>query len=126
VIPRRIAVVGTLASDPDAGMAWMLMQIVVGLLRLHHDAYYFETTSSWPYDPIQARSMVESYSWRLVDAEPFTTEGLFAFKTKEVILAAFETIRSDYDRHSRAARAIAEEHFRAETVLTKLFPNLGV
>jgi len=53
VIPRRIVVIGTMASDPYAGMAWMHMQMVVGLRRLGHDVYYFETTSSWPYDPIQ-------------------------------------------------------------------------
>jgi len=48
---RRLVVVGTLASMPWAGMAWMHMQIVVGLLRLGHDVYYLETTSAWPYDP---------------------------------------------------------------------------
>jgi hypothetical protein len=48
---RRIVVVGTLASNPYAGMAWMHMQITAGLRRLGHDAYYFETTSNWPYDP---------------------------------------------------------------------------
>ncbi len=31
----------------------MHMQIVVGLKRLGHDVYYFETTSSWPYDPVR-------------------------------------------------------------------------
>ena len=50
---RRIIVVGTLASNPYAGMAWMHMQIAVGLRRLGHDVYYFETTSTWPYDPIR-------------------------------------------------------------------------
>ncbi len=50
--PLNIVVVGTLASDPYAGMAWMHMQIVLGLLRLGHNAYYFETTSTWPHDPI--------------------------------------------------------------------------
>ena len=49
--PLKIIVVGTLASDPFAGMAWMHMQIAVGFLRLGHDVYYFETTSTWPYDP---------------------------------------------------------------------------
>src|SRR5205085_11688454 len=44
--------VGTLASDPYAGMAWMNMQIVVGLKRLGHKLYYFETTDTWPYHPI--------------------------------------------------------------------------
>jgi hypothetical protein len=51
--PRRIVVVGTMASLPYAGMAWMNMQLVVGLRRLGHDAYYFETTSAWPFDPVQ-------------------------------------------------------------------------
>lgn len=50
---RRIIVVGTLASNPYAGMAWMHMQITSGLQRLGHDVYYFETTSAWPYDPIR-------------------------------------------------------------------------
>jgi hypothetical protein len=50
---HRIVVVGTMASLPYAGMAWMNMQIVVGLRRLGHDAYYFETTSAWPFDPIR-------------------------------------------------------------------------
>ena len=49
--PLNIVVAGTLASDPYAGMAWMHMQIVVGLLRLGHNVYYFETTSTWPYNP---------------------------------------------------------------------------
>ena len=31
------------------------MQIAVGLRRLGHDVYYFETTSDWPYDPVRRR-----------------------------------------------------------------------
>jgi hypothetical protein len=57
---RRIVVVGTLASDPYAGMAWMHMQIVVGLRRLGHDVYYFETTSAWPYDPVRQTRVCDS------------------------------------------------------------------
>jgi hypothetical protein len=53
-------------------------------------------------------------------------EGLFAFKTVEDILAAFEVINSDYERHSRAARGIAEEYFRAETVLARLLEGLSL
>ena len=49
----RIVVVGTLASNPYAGMAWMHMQIAAGLRRLGHDVYYFEITSDWPYDPVR-------------------------------------------------------------------------
>ncbi len=55
-----------------------------------------------------------------------TGEGLFAFNTMEEILSAFEAINSDYERHSRVARAIAEEYFRAETVLKKVIDDLGL
>ena len=49
----RIVIVGTIACDAYAGMAWMIMQIAAGLRRLGHDAWYFETTSTWPYDPVR-------------------------------------------------------------------------
>jgi hypothetical protein len=52
-------------------------------------------------------------------------EGLFAFQTEEDILTAFDAIRSDYGRHCRAAQQIAQESFRAETVLAKLLTDLG-
>lgn len=55
-----------------------------------------------------------------------TGEGLFSFSTMENVVAALETINSDYERHSRAARAVAEQYFRAETVLTKLVADLGL
>lgn len=58
--PLRIVVTGTLASNPYAGMAWMHMQITAGLRRLGHDVYYFETTSSWPYDPIRQMNVNDS------------------------------------------------------------------
>jgi hypothetical protein len=55
-----------------------------------------------------------------------TGEGLFAFDTMEQILVAFEKIRSDYARHARAARAIAETYFDAEAVLARLLDDLGL
>ena len=55
-----------------------------------------------------------------------TGEGLFAFNTMEDIITAFEAIQADYDRHSRAARCIAEEYFRAETVLANVIADLGL
>jgi hypothetical protein len=58
--PLRLVVVGTLASEPYAGMAWMNMQIVAGLRRLGHDAYYFETSSTWPYDPVRGTRVCDS------------------------------------------------------------------
>jgi hypothetical protein len=55
-----------------------------------------------------------------------TGEGLFTFNTIEEILAAIEAVNADYERHRRAARAIAEECFRAETVLKKLIEDIGL
>ena len=55
-----------------------------------------------------------------------TGEGLFAFQTMDDIVSAFKAIESDYERHSRAARAIAEEYFRAETVLGKMIDEIGL
>jgi hypothetical protein len=55
-----------------------------------------------------------------------TGEGLFAFNTMEDVLAAVEAINSHYERHARAARAIAEQYFAAEAVIGKLFEDLGV
>jgi len=49
-----------------------------------------------------------------------TGEGLFAFSTTEEALEAVERIRSDYGRHSRAARQIGREFFSYDVVLPKL------
>ena len=57
---RRIVVLGTMAADPYAGMAWMHMQIAAGLLRLGHDVYYLETSSVWPYDPVRKSCVDDS------------------------------------------------------------------
>ena len=55
-----------------------------------------------------------------------TGRGLFAFSTMEEVLDAVNAINSDYERHARAARAIAEQYFAAEAVLGKLFEDLGL
>lgn len=55
-----------------------------------------------------------------------TGEGLFAFSTMEDILAAMDEIDSDYERHRRAAREIAEQHFAAERVLAALLERCGL
>jgi hypothetical protein len=55
-----------------------------------------------------------------------TGEGLFAFDTLEDCIGAFEAVEADYARHSRAARDIAEEYFRAERVLATLLTDLGL
>jgi hypothetical protein len=54
-----------------------------------------------------------------------TGEGLLAFGDIESAARAFEEVISDYSRHCRAARQIAEEHLRAEAVLARIIEHLG-
>jgi hypothetical protein len=54
-----------------------------------------------------------------------TGEGLFAFNTGDEAAAALDAVATDYERHCRAARAVAEEYFRAETVLGRLLADVG-
>jgi len=53
-------------------------------------------------------------------------EGLVTFSTLEEAVEGVGEITGDYERHSRAARAIAAEHFAAERVLPRLLDKLGV
>jgi hypothetical protein len=47
-------------------------------------------------------------------------EGVLAFRTPEEAADGIRRVESDYGRHSRAAREIASQYFRAETVVAKL------
>ena len=49
-----------------------------------------------------------------------TGEGLLPFSSFEDAVAAFQSVVADYERHCNAARAIAQEYLRAETVLGAL------
>jgi hypothetical protein len=51
--------------------------------------------------------------------------GLFAFRSADDVVAAVEELRRDYDRHSRAAHAIAEEFLDSDRVLTRLLREVG-
>jgi hypothetical protein len=53
-------------------------------------------------------------------------EGLLAFEDPEGAVTALEAVASDYGRHSRAARALAEERFEAGAVIGRLLTELGV
>lgn len=55
-----------------------------------------------------------------------TGQGLFAFSTIDEVLAAFESINSDYMTHAQAAREIAREYFAAEKLLRKILEDVGV
>jgi hypothetical protein len=55
-----------------------------------------------------------------------TGEGLLSFTTLDEALAGVEQIASDHERHGRAARALAEQHFDSDRVLGRLLSSLGV
>lgn len=53
-----------------------------------------------------------------------TGQGLLAFATGEEALEAIAAVRGDYERHRRGARALAEEVFDSDRVLTRLLQCL--
>jgi hypothetical protein len=55
-----------------------------------------------------------------------TGRGLFAFETKDDVLAAFESINSDYLTHARDAQDIAQEYFAAKKLLAKMLEDVGI
>lgn len=54
------------------------------------------------------------------------SDGLFGFTTMDEILAAVDAIKSDYSKHCRAAREVAEEFFAAEKVVGSLMQRAGL
>src|SRR5205823_3958268 len=52
--------------------------------------------------------------------------GLFSFKTLDDVLSAIDSIETNYDSHSRAAREIAAEYFAAERVIGDLLTRAGL
>ena len=52
--------------------------------------------------------------------------GLLAFDDLDGAVERVDDVAGDYERHSRAARAVAEEHFDSDKVLRRLLDSLGV
>ena len=52
-------------------------------------------------------------------------EGVIAFSTLDEAAAGVEEMESDWERHGRAARALAEEHLDSDKVLGRLLDRLG-
>ncbi len=50
-------------------------------------------------------------------------EGMFRFSTPKEAAKAFEVINSDYEKHSRAARQIAETFFDAKQVVKEILSH---
>jgi len=87
---------------------------------------YVETNSGWFSD--RTTRYLASGKPALVQDTGFsrtlpTGEGLVSFRSLEEAAAGAEAIMADYDRHSRAARALAEEHFDSDRVLEKLLED---
>lgn len=55
-----------------------------------------------------------------------TGEGLFAFTTLDECVDAIERVQTDYERHCRGARRIAEEYFDGRRVASTLLNDLGL
>jgi hypothetical protein len=55
-----------------------------------------------------------------------TGKGLFGFSGMDDVLAAIDTIESDYEGACRAAREVAEEYFSAEKVVGSLMERAGL
>jgi hypothetical protein len=55
-----------------------------------------------------------------------TAEGLLSFSDLDEAVAGAAEIASNYDRHARAARALADEHFDSRKVLGRLLDRLEV
>ena len=53
-------------------------------------------------------------------------DGLLAFSDLDEARAGVEAITAEPDRHRRAAREIAEEHFASEVVLPRLLDRLAL
>ena len=84
---------------------------------------YVETRSGWFSD--RSTRYLASGRPVLVQETGFSQhipvgEGLLAFTTPDEAAAAARAIVGDYDRHARAARAVAEEHFDSDKVLAEL------
>ena len=53
-------------------------------------------------------------------------EGLFAFNDVQDAASAIDAINSDYERHCKAARSIAEEFLEARAVASRLLDDIGL
>lgn len=53
-------------------------------------------------------------------------EGLLTFRTLDEAVVGAERILKDYEKHCRAARALAEEYFGSDVVLGRFFEEVGI
>ena len=153
-LPRLVGAEFELALDIDAAETrdialleangWRLVdpRAVAGTPRAYRDyvrnsraelcvaqEMYVATRSGWLSDRsvcyLASGKPVLAQDTGLADHYP-VGEGLLTFSTLEEAAAGVEQIERDYERHSAAARALAEEHFDARIVLGRLLERLAL
>lgn len=90
---------------------------------------YVETNSGWFSD--RTVRYLASGKPALVQDTGFSRhypvgEGLLPFRSLAEACAGAERVLRDYERHSRAARALAETYFDSDLVLSELIDQVGV
>src|SRR5262249_49922591 len=112
--------------DPDAYRSFIQSsRAELGFAK----AMYVETRSGWFSDRTQCylasgRPAV-GRGTGLSKSVP-VGDGLLTFSDEEGVLAGIAEIDRDYDRHARAARELAAEHFEATTVVRDLLERAAV
>lgn len=114
----------SVAGDPDAFRGYVQGS---GAELSAAQGVYVETKSGWFSDRsvryLASGKPVLVQDTGLTRLLP-TGEGLLVFRTAEEALRGVETIGEDYDRHARAARAIAERYFDSDRVLGDLLEQV--
>jgi hypothetical protein len=118
VDPRRVA------GTPDAYRSYIQGSAAEFCVAQN---IYVETRSGW----ISDRSLCYLASGKPVLAQDTgfsdnypVGEGLIPFTTLEEAAAGVEEIQQSYERHSKAARELAEQHFDARKVMARLLERL--
>ena len=116
---------GKVAGDPDSYRRFVQASKAEFMVAKN---LYVETRGGWFSD----RSACYLASARPVLAEDTgvrdlypTGAGLVVFSSLDEAIAGVETISADYDRHTRAARELAESEFESGRVLTRLLEQLA-
>ena len=108
----------------------LLLREEIALLDLRHEAAFATGHPLFATNMAAGRIQLEAavrlprkdVSIVLYDAG----EGLVPFRTPEEAVEGAERIVRGYDRHCRAARALAETYFDSDKVLSQLLEEVGI
>jgi hypothetical protein len=121
----RLLDAGRLTGTPTAYRDFVRgSQAEIGIAK----AGYVESRCGWFSDRsacyLAAGRPVLAQDTGFGDALP-TGEGLLVFTDERDAAAAADAVLDDYERHSRAARELAEEHLDSNRVLERLLERVG-